>query len=1771
MKSSTKLATVLLLQAALIHNALYAYAFVEEFNPPPPGSSAGWQVQSGSADVVSGVSGANGTALRLNTAGPSQDEASVSRPIPWNSNESIAFIDFLIKPAANLEGSLASILVNGTQVAFQVPASSNQGEIWALHGHDDNGANEAEWLKTPGVYTTDSSHQATAFVRVTLRHDYLRKVWDLFIDGKMASANLGFEGRAANLTQIDFFGSYVADTHIDRLQADPANMLFADADKDGLPDAWETANGSNPNLYDRDAIDPLTGKSFLEGYLGQLWSNATAPNGNGVVTVSSASIPPISILNQHQPVGALKGSMSVGGDGSGTYSIPIDLPKGTGGMEPKLSLNYSSGGGNGLLGVGWTLGGLQKITRGPSSAMKDRVFDKVDFDQHDRFFLDGERLICVSGTYGAAGSEYRTEMDAFSRIKLNGSAPLGLWWTLETKAGLIVELGNTADSVEAVGAGILSWSVNNVSDTSGNYYKVLYSRDPAPSGYTLANFRVSSISYTGRATMQPYSTVNFEYEARNDIGRAYTPHAGYLVSKRLSKIRVTTGNYVNHSYVLTYEESFQSNRSFLEKVQKRANDNPALAIPATSFDYDGLGSQEPLWSSNSASQWPVYSSGWDATSNVNSMVTAGDGGTSIRLDGDVSRSWNVGPGGITLFPDSVMTFEFQAQSLTSGALIGLDTDSFYQVFPARLFRIGGTGYVPVLTAGTQSYSEVPGVWSTYTLPVGQIATGVHSHLILMNVDDNAADGVASATFRNVKIYRTGSQTPASVAPLNFSTPSELPRFAKANGQNLGVRFMDLNSDGLPELCDWRATNYTLAAGSLIPNTVGQVYRNTGSSFVADPSLRPPTFLPLGYRADDLVAYNYDRMHHLLAGPVDINGDGKVDLLGSTAILYSGGSLSNSLSFHSRINGSWQELVSYRLPFRPRNLASTAPYGGTPRDSHYEWLDLDADGYTDLLYHTTTQGRLVDPINENVILAGANTTTAWLNKIHLGQGWVRNDTFALPEPLKVTFPVAGDKGRRLADLDGDGHPEVSEAVSLGNTELRKTYRMIHSADGTVTGWTSIPGAENPPAEPTLDLPAVPGNSNANAAFVNAAAEPMDTQLADLNGDGLPDIVKSMLSGNVVFRGIYLNRGGSQSSRWGIEPVAANAGAQRLSYDLPVPLNMYLNNQFSPLGYEMPDLNGDGLADVLLSQNSGSELYNRAYLNSGSGWIDRPAWGLPAGLRIYTNSTDATNGWRRAMLQDVNGDGFPDLITGLIGESPKIWMNNCRKEVLTSVTDGFGSTLQVEYRRLNDPTPVPGATEPTYQAGPSTMQTGHAAVMDSRLVVARLTEPDGRGGNRSTRRHYGDLRFDRVHEASLGFGWMEVYEEMQPAGQPRTVRGYSHTDTCRDYPNAGSPALTRSYVHVPSTSLVLPGVSTGYKLVSEETSTYGELYYYEGVGGIIRRPVQTGSVSKKWDLNGTLMGQTITSQTFEAPVIVPHTWVWNGTTMVPSPTDSFSLKSLAERNGLALPIYGFVANSTITALDGSSTVTTNNYSHTTSGGKWHLGRLSSSTVTKTQPGAAPVTKSSAFTYSADTGLIASETVQPSDALSVTTTYVRDVFGNVTSKTVAGSGQSRSSQTTYDARGRFPISETSHLGTVSTAYDDGPALVKSTTDLDGHVTTYEYDAFGTKIRTNLPDGTASAEITRYATNADLPAAVAAVIDPSVVIKWAKDAQASGTPVAKVWYDALGREIAASSLTLTSYNGNSGIWTEVYSVNFYDWKGRKEKTSEPFSAGFSACSAAL
>jgi hypothetical protein len=98
-------------------------------------------------------------------------------------------------------------------------------------------------------------------------------------------------------------------------------------------------------------------------------------------------------------------------------------------MAPQLALAYSSGGGNGPAGVGWSVSGASSwIVRCGKSMLVDGSVSAVRSDAGDRFCLDGQELVAVgaaeigsSGAYGELGTGYRTQTDNFASIVSSGS------------------------------------------------------------------------------------------------------------------------------------------------------------------------------------------------------------------------------------------------------------------------------------------------------------------------------------------------------------------------------------------------------------------------------------------------------------------------------------------------------------------------------------------------------------------------------------------------------------------------------------------------------------------------------------------------------------------------------------------------------------------------------------------------------------------------------------------------------------------------------------------------------------------------------------------------------------------------------------------------------------------------------------------------------------------------------------------------------------------------------------------------------------------------------------------------------------------------------------------------------------------------------------------------------------------------------------------------------------------------------------------------------
>ncbi len=325
-------------------------------------------------------------------------------------------------------------------------------------------------------------------------------------------------------------------------------------------------------------------------------------------------------------VGELPGEFTVNNLGAASYTVPLSISPGTAGVEPRLAIRYSSRGGNGLLGVGFALDGLSSITRIGTSLAQDGFIDGVDFDANDRFALDGQRLMLVStnGAYGDAGTEYRTEIESFSRVVAAGQSGSGpASFKVWTKSGLIYEYGGSTNSAFQPGTNttVLSWAVSKVSDTLGNYMTFTYDQT---SGGPL----ISRIDYTGNAgaSLSPYSSVEFVYEERPDDKLMFFRGVQMEQTNRLSKIVMKSCGSYMHDYRLNYTTN-EAGQSVMDSLQQFFGESAgADCLPETTFEFSGVSSATNF----------SYSSGTNILQSGLTYSSSFDGGRDRVVSGDLN-------------------------------------------------------------------------------------------------------------------------------------------------------------------------------------------------------------------------------------------------------------------------------------------------------------------------------------------------------------------------------------------------------------------------------------------------------------------------------------------------------------------------------------------------------------------------------------------------------------------------------------------------------------------------------------------------------------------------------------------------------------------------------------------------------------------------------------------------------------------------------------------------------------------------------------------------------------------------------------------------------------------------------------------------------------------------------------------------------------------------------------------------------------------------------
>ena len=336
--------------------------------------------------------------------------------------------------------------------------------------------------------------------------------------------------------------------------------------------------------------------------------------------------------------GLTPGQFNVDRNGGANYSIPLVVPPGTAGMQPNLSLNYNSRRGNGLLGVGWSLGGLSAITRCSKTTAQEDEIHGVDYSSDDRFCLNGRKLIAISGSYGANGTEYRSEIDTFAKVISYGTAGSGPEkFLVQNKAGQTLEYGYTTNSrIEAQGkSDVRVWAVNKIEDTVGNYLTVSYIEDS-----TNGTYRPDKIEYTGNDDVSPvlatYASVEFEYNSgtRSDAITRYRGGSLIKTTKRLTNIKTYVGTTLVRDYQLTYDNYGAVGRARITDIQECDGSGqclPEIMFVSSSNTSDGtIGA--PVYSLSNVSNWDAY--------NIEQGDFNGDGMTDLLASANNNANWH---------------------------------------------------------------------------------------------------------------------------------------------------------------------------------------------------------------------------------------------------------------------------------------------------------------------------------------------------------------------------------------------------------------------------------------------------------------------------------------------------------------------------------------------------------------------------------------------------------------------------------------------------------------------------------------------------------------------------------------------------------------------------------------------------------------------------------------------------------------------------------------------------------------------------------------------------------------------------------------------------------------------------------------------------------------------------------------------------------------------------------------------------------------------------
>ena len=294
--------------------------------------------------------------------------------------------------------------------------------------------------------------------------------------------------------------------------------------------------------------------------------------------------------------------------GAGQLNFPLNLPPGRMGVQPDLAVSYNNEGGNGWLGLGWSLSapGVSIDTRwGVPRFLRDK--------ESETYLLNGDQLLPVAHrlrweerTSNPAKPFHRRVEGPFEKIIRHGRTTREYWWEVRDKDGGRRYYGGMPGQgmipgtvLEDEDGNVVHWFLAERRDVHGNFIRYHY-REKIDNGQPGSlekgyNKYLHRITYTGFDGKEGAFAVKFILGRDPELGESRRVDAFVDCTLRfkrvtadlLRKVEVTYKNRLVRSYEFKYRKGRYS-KMLLTSIREHDRDGE-LFYEHTFEYYDDVG------------------------------------------------------------------------------------------------------------------------------------------------------------------------------------------------------------------------------------------------------------------------------------------------------------------------------------------------------------------------------------------------------------------------------------------------------------------------------------------------------------------------------------------------------------------------------------------------------------------------------------------------------------------------------------------------------------------------------------------------------------------------------------------------------------------------------------------------------------------------------------------------------------------------------------------------------------------------------------------------------------------------------------------------------------------------------------------------------------------------------------------------------------------------------------------------------------------------------